>query len=149
MIPIEEIKCLIDLVYQSRIKTLDMTTGEMRIRIEAKSHTACATSNNSNSLIAESPHRPAGAGAAIESATISNRKEIRAPTDGIVHLTPSPGAPPFVSVGRKVKPEETVCVIEVMKMFFPVQATVDGTIQTIPVKDGQHIGFEEVLFVLS
>lgn len=45
--------------------------------------------------------------------------------------------------------DDIVCVIEVMKMFHPVPATVGGTIRTIRVEDGQSIGYDEVLFVLS
>src|SRR5260221_10736395 len=42
---------------------------------------------------------------------------IKSPTVGTYYESPSPGDPPFVTVGSKVTQESIVCIIEAMKGF--------------------------------
>lgn len=42
---------------------------------------------------------------------------VLAPTDGVFYRSPSPGAPPFVEVGKRVKTGQAVGLVEVMKTF--------------------------------
>ncbi|HDR9759521.1 TPA: acetyl-CoA carboxylase biotin carboxyl carrier protein subunit [Burkholderia cepacia] len=156
MIALEEIKHLIDLVTQHRVSALDVTKGDLRIRIET-APTAVRTAGaaavepaaHADFERSDSATPAPATDAAAGSGVASEQLVVRAPADGIVHLAPTPGAPPFVRVGQTVQADDIVCVIEVMKMFHPVPATVGGTIRTIRVEDGQSIGYDEVLFVLS
>jgi biotin carboxyl carrier protein len=49
--------------------------------------------------------------------------KIEAPMDGMFYLSPSPTEPAFVEVGKIIKSDQTVGVIEVMKCFYPVKYT--------------------------
>ena len=145
-IDLEDIKHLIDLAAQSGVATLDMTKDGMRVRIET-GRGEMPTAAVARTPAAAAPARaPAAAVATVEAAEPA---VIRAPTDGLIHLAPSPGAAPFVSVGQAVRPGDTVCVIEVMKMFYPVPATMGGTVRAIRVEEGQQVGFDEVLLDLA
>jgi acetyl-CoA carboxylase biotin carboxyl carrier protein len=84
---------------------------------------------------AEAPAAPAAAGLLIKS-----------PTVGTFYAAPSPDDPPFVSVGTRVNPEMTVCIIEAMKVFNPIPAEVGGTIAEILVKNGDPVEFGQPLF---
>lgn len=42
---------------------------------------------------------------------------VHAPTDGVFYRSPSPGAPPFVEVGQRVREGDPVGLVEVMKTF--------------------------------
>jgi acetyl-CoA carboxylase biotin carboxyl carrier protein len=55
-------------------------------------------------------------------------------------------APPFVAVGSVVRPDQTVCVIEAMKVFTDIPAGVTGTITEVLVKNGQPVEFGQHLF---
>jgi acetyl-CoA carboxylase biotin carboxyl carrier protein len=57
--------------------------------------------------------------------------EVRAPLFGVVHLNPSPDAPPFVVAGQAVKAGETLCVIEAMKVFNNICAERDGVVEAV------------------
>lgn len=46
---------------------------------------------------------------------------ILSPMDGMFYLSPSPSDPPFVTVGDKIMPGQTIGLIEVMKSFYPVK----------------------------
>lgn len=73
---------------------------------------------------------------------------IKAPMLGTFYRAPKPGAPPFVEVGQDITTGDTVCIIEVMKLFNTVKAGVSGRIAKICAKDGQMVEFQQVLFLL-
>jgi acetyl-CoA carboxylase biotin carboxyl carrier protein len=57
---------------------------------------------------------------------------VRAPTIGTFYRAGSPGAKPYVEVGDRVGPDDTVGVFEVMKLFSSLNAGVAGTVAAIP-----------------
>ncbi|MCL2750927.1 MAG: hypothetical protein FWE96_08040 [Coriobacteriia bacterium] len=58
-------------------------------------------------------------------------KVIEAPLTGIAYRTKEPGVPPFVEVGSVVQEGDVLCLIEAMKMFSEVKASVAGTVAAI------------------
>ena len=60
---------------------------------------------------------------------------VTAPMSGIFYRAPAPGAAPFVSVGSRVGPTDTVCIVEIMKLFNSIAAGVAGTVVGIPVEN--------------
>ncbi|MCR6634194.1 biotin/lipoyl-containing protein [Devosia sp.] len=65
--------------------------------------------------------------------------EVTAPSYGIVHLSPAPGAEPFVAIGSRVEVGQTLCVIEAMKVFSPIEADKAGTVSAILVAAGAEV----------
>lgn len=74
---------------------------------------------------------------------------IRAPMLGTFYRAPKPGAPPFVEEGKVVNEDDTVCIIEVMKLFNTVKAGLRGRIQKICVKDAEMVEFGQILFLVD
>lgn len=72
--------------------------------------------------------------------------EIRAPMLGRFFRAPSPTEPAFVELGARVEPDDTVCTIEVMKLFNTVRAEVTGTIVEVLVENGAMVEHDAVLF---
>ena len=68
---------------------------------------------------------------------------------GTFYQAPKPGAPPYVEVGQKVDADTEVCLIEVMKLFTPVKAGVDGTVREICASDAQMVEYEQVLVIVE
>lgn len=91
---------------------------------------------------------PAAAAPAASAAPASDAGliDIKSPTVGTFYAAPSPGEPPFISVGSVVTPETIVCLIEAMKVFNQIPAEVSGTITAILVKSGDAIEFGQPLF---
>jgi acetyl-CoA carboxylase biotin carboxyl carrier protein len=73
-------------------------------------------------------------------------KEIRSPMVGTFYKAPEPGAEPYIKVGNRVTPGQTVCIIEAMKIMNEIEAEVAGTVREISVEDGQPVEFGQVLF---
>lgn len=73
---------------------------------------------------------------------------IRAPMLGAFYRAPSPGEPPFVQVGQQVQADDTVCIIEVMKLFNSIKAGVEGEVVQILVEDGELVEYNQLLIVI-
>ena len=73
----------------------------------------------------------------------------KSPMVGTFYSKPSPEDPPFVTVGQNVKKGDTLCLIEVMKLFTTVECTADGTVETIFVEDGALVEFDQPLFLIA
>jgi len=74
---------------------------------------------------------------------------IKAPMLGTFYLTPKPGAPPFVEVGTMVNKDDSVCIIEVMKLFNTVKAGLQGRIAQICAEQGQMVEYQQTLFLVE
>lgn len=75
--------------------------------------------------------------------------EIRAPMVGTFYRAPSPKDPPFVEIGSTVKPGDTVCLIEVMKLYTTIRAERAGRIVEILPANAQLVEYDQVLFVIE
>ncbi|HEV7685372.1 MAG TPA: biotin/lipoyl-containing protein [Acidimicrobiia bacterium] len=64
---------------------------------------------------------------------------VSAPSVGLFWRSPSPGAPPFVDVGSRVGPDDTIAIIEVMKLMSPLKAGLSGVVTAILVQNGATV----------
>ena len=76
-------------------------------------------------------------------------KEIKSPMVGTFYRSPSPGASAFVDVGQSVKPGDTLCIIEAMKLLNEIEAEVGGLVKEILVDNGQPVEYGQPLFVIA
>ena len=74
---------------------------------------------------------------------------VRSPMAGTFYSRPSPDEASFVSQGTKVSAGDTLCLIEVMKLYTTIEATADGIIESILVEDGNLVEFDQPLFVIG
>jgi acetyl-CoA carboxylase biotin carboxyl carrier protein len=71
-----------------------------------------------------------------------------APMLGTCYRAPSPGAKPFVEIGDKVKPDDTVCLVEVMKLFNSLRAGVAGTVEKILFENATLVEYGQPLILI-
>lgn len=74
---------------------------------------------------------------------------IKSPMLGTFYRAPKPGAPAFVQVGQEVREDDTVCIIEVMKLFNTIKAGVRGRIAKVCVENTQMVEFQQTLFLVE
>jgi len=79
-------------------------------------------------------------------APAAHLKEIRSPMVGTFYMAPEPGAEPYIKVGNRVTPGQTVCIIEAMKIMNEIEAEIAGVVREISVEDAQPVEFGQVLF---
>lgn len=73
---------------------------------------------------------------------------VTAPMLGTFYRMPSPNEKPFVEQGDKVSPDDTVCLVEVMKLFNSVKAGMDGTVEKILVENGTLVEYGQPLILI-
>jgi acetyl-CoA carboxylase biotin carboxyl carrier protein len=83
------------------------------------------------------------------SRTHEDKDVVRAPMVGTFFRSPSPGAPPFVEVGSRVKKGDTLCIVEVMKLFTTIAAERDGIIAEICAENAALVEYGQMLFVMK
>ena len=74
---------------------------------------------------------------------------VTAPSVGLFWRSPKPGAPPFVEVGDEVGPDDTVCIVEVMKLMNHVRAGTAGTVRAVHPENGQMVEHGDPLFTIG
>ena len=150
---LRKLKTLIDLVAESGIAELEVTEGEDRVRI-AKFSPAPVAPTSSTTLMAAPVPGAAAATAAAAPATPAPEPEptghvVKSPMVGTFYRSPSPGAASFVELGQAVKPGDTLCIIEAMKLLNEIEAEVGGVVKQILVDNGQPVEYGQPLFVID
>ena len=74
---------------------------------------------------------------------------IESPSVGLFWRSPSPGAPPFVDVGTRVAAEDTLAIVEVMKLMNHIVAPVAGTVRAILAENGARVEYGQPLFAVD
>ncbi|MEK9744346.1 MAG: acetyl-CoA carboxylase biotin carboxyl carrier protein [Gammaproteobacteria bacterium] len=74
--------------------------------------------------------------------------EVRAPMVGTFYHAASPDKPPFVEVGQRVGIGDPLCLIEVMKLYTTIEASVEGVVHQVCAKNGDLVDFDALLFVI-
>jgi acetyl-CoA carboxylase biotin carboxyl carrier protein len=103
---------------------------------------------------APAPAAPAAAPASAPtsptaSAALPDGHRVTSPSLGLFWRSPQPGAPAFVEIGQKVAAEDTVCIVEVMKLMNHVKAGVAGTVIAIQPENGGMVEFGATLVVID
>lgn len=98
-----------------------------------------------------SPPASSSSGSAKEEAAIapspdkSQWEEITSPIVGTFYEAPAPGEPPFVKVGDHIQLNQTVCIVEAMKIMNEIEAEVSGQVVEITVQNGEPVEYGQTL----
>jgi acetyl-CoA carboxylase biotin carboxyl carrier protein len=150
-VDLRKLKTLIDLVAESGIAELEVTEGEDKVRI-VKSHAPAAVSAAAPMVQLEAPAAsatPAGPPAAAAVPEEPAGHVVKSPMVGTFYRSSSPGAPAFIEPGATVKPGDTLCIIEAMKLLNEIEAEVGGTVTKILVENGQPVEYGQPLFIIE
>ena len=125
-------------------------SGVQRVKVGDAPATADVVTRVVRDTGAHGEAAAADARAAAETeAVCAGMAAIRAPMLGTFYRAPAPGSPPFVEVGDNVKPEDTVCLIEVMKLFNTIRAGVAGKVVKIPVHNAATVQKDQILLIIQ
>jgi acetyl-CoA carboxylase biotin carboxyl carrier protein len=150
---LRKIKKLIELLEESNLTEIEIKEGEESVRL-SRAAPAAPAQYFSAAPPAAMMAAPAAAPAAAASTAASENNlpagtQVVSPMVGTFYRAPSPGAKSFVDVGSSVKPGDTLCIVEAMKMLNQIQAECAGVVKAILVENGQPVEYGEVLFVIG
>lgn len=114
-------------------------------QVNVQRHAASPAAKTATPQEVEKPAVQAVPSVTVEAGTVA----VQAPMLGRFYRAPSASEPAYVEVGSHVGPEDTVCMIEVMKLFKTVNAGVSGTIVSIAVNDGDMVEDDQPLFFVK
>ena len=140
---IRKVKKLIELMEDSDISEIEITEGDEAVRIARYGRGSDAVHNGIEANVSTRPT----ARSAVKAADLGHI--VRAPMVGTFYRAPSPGSPPFVDVGNRVKEGDTLCIIESMKMMNQIKADKSGAIEAILVENENPVEFDQPLFTIS
>lgn len=109
----------------------------LEVDVDSSGHVAQGRSRGQGAAPPAQAHSasPAPSQAPADSGLVA----IRAPMSGTFYRAPAPTEPPFVEVGSKVGASDTVCIVEVMKLFNTIAAGVAGTVVEIVAGNEQAV----------
>ena len=152
---IRKVKKLIELLEESGISEIEISEGEESVRISRYPKPGTVTMTQAP-VAAPAPAAPAAAPppaaatAAQEAVPPPIRgQQVTAPMVGTFYSGPAPGSKPFVEIGTEVKPGDTLCVIEAMKMMNQIESEFAGRVVSILVENGSPVEFGQPLFVIE
>lgn len=135
---LQKIKTLIEFVGRSHISELVVSQDGTTVRI-SNGISRQATAAEDSAVVRQQPARSPVVKDAVAGEGDKGGLMVVAPVFGLLHRSPSPGAPPFVKVGDVVEAGQSLCIIEAMKVFNTVSAHKTGPILRILADDGQEV----------
>ena len=120
-------------------------TGRPQARAESAPAVASSPATTSVPPISTPATPPTPAAPAVD----PRWQIVKAPMLGHFYAAPKPGAPPFVTLGQQVAADDTVAILEVMKLMNHVKAGIAGRIAQIAVGNGELVEFDQVLLYID
>ena len=151
----DDVLHILKLIDESKFDYFQLEVGELKITVSkgdpipltSTPQTAAVTQgpNPGPPVAAPAPQKEPPKAAAIPEGLVP----ITAPLLGTFYIAPEPGAPPFVKVGATITEDTTVGLIEVMKVFNSVRATVKGVVTEVVAQNGQFVEFGQTLYLVK
>jgi acetyl-CoA carboxylase biotin carboxyl carrier protein len=153
----DDVKKILEIVDNAKnLEELDLRYGGFHLRINRGSGPGSATHEPARTVApppaaepARAPIQTAMPSAGQEHTLAAGDIAIRAPMIGTFYRSPAPGDPPFVQVGQRVSPDDTLCLIEVMKLFTSIKAGVGGVVKQIVAADSDVVEFDQLLIIIG
>ncbi len=147
---IRKIRKLIELLDETGMAEIEVTTGDDMVRIKRYPDQAApgpnlhAIAHPAAPALLNAPAAPAEK----EVVPIPGH-ELKSPMVGTVYLASKPGESPFVAIGQHVNVGDTLCMIEAMKMFNKIEADKAGIVSARLIENEQPVEFDQPLFIID
>jgi acetyl-CoA carboxylase biotin carboxyl carrier protein len=141
----KEIRDLIDFISNTGLEEVNIETEEFKIKVKRSSEAVVSMA----APVAAAPIPQAAPATEAPQPAPSNLIELKSPMIGTFYRTPNPDSPSFVNIGDKVKPGDTVCIIEAMKLFNEIECEITGTIVEVLVDNATPVEYDQPLFLVD
>jgi acetyl-CoA carboxylase biotin carboxyl carrier protein len=150
----KELRELIEIISRSNFSTFELERKDFKLRLvkgNSVPHAVAAAGAappEGGALPAASPAAESAGASPGETVAAGGVVELRSPIVGTFYEAPSPGAPPFVTVGDRVQKGQVLCIVEAMKLMNEIEAEFDAEVLEAVAVNGQPVEFGEILFRL-
>ena len=152
---VEEIKELMTLFNDSNMTEFHLSNEEFEVQFSKREEYPQVVSNavapvaNVACPVEVAPVSASPSAETQEAPQVAtDAKYITSPIVGVVYLQSSPDADPFVQVGKQITSNDTVCIIEAMKIMNEIKSDFNGEVVEVLVENGQMVDFGQKLFAI-
>jgi acetyl-CoA carboxylase biotin carboxyl carrier protein len=150
----EDVKRILEIIDRAEhLDEVELVFGGIHLHVRRGKASAESSSSSRISAAStptiEAPKPSIPAAQRSEPKLAEGEVAIRAPMLGTFYRAAAPGQPPFVEAGQHVKANDTICLIEVMKLFNSIRAGVDGVVRSILAENGSLVEYNQMLFVIA
>lgn len=152
---VEEIKELMTLFNDSNMTEFHLSNEEFEVQFSKREEYPQVVSNavapvaNVASPVEVAPVSASPSAEAQEDPQVAaDAKYITSPIVGVVYLQSSPDADPFVQVGKQITSNDTVCIVEAMKIMNEIKSDFNGEVVEVLVENGQMVDFGQKLLAI-
>jgi acetyl-CoA carboxylase biotin carboxyl carrier protein len=143
-VDIEKLRALLAVLSEENVGEFEHESEGVRVRIVRGGYAqASAIGGPVHTMPLGIPVTPAS-NVALE--TPADVVDVTSPFVGTFYRSPSPDAPAFAEVGSVVRPGQTLCIIEAMKLMNEIEAEMSGTVIEIYAQNGKAVEFGQKLF---
>lgn len=153
---IKEIQDLIKFVAKSGVTEVEIERKDFKITIKSEDKSAKEAKTMVVQAAAPVPAIAVAPAVAIPAAPVPAAEleddkyvTILSPMIGTFYRSAGPDKDVFVSVGDTLKVEDTVCIIEAMKLFNEIEAEITGKIVKVLVDDATPVEYDQPLFLVD
>ncbi len=145
----KEINRLIDLMEDRNLSDFELETEGIKIRISrGQIRPALSVQAVPQEPLSQIESSPTLVETSAEEEN-NNLHYITSPMVGTFYRAPDPSSPPFIEIGEPVKKNQTLCIIEAMKLMNEIESDVDGTLEDIFVENGKPVEYGKKLFAIK
>ena len=145
---VKEIRDLIDYIKSTGLEEVNIETETFKIKIKRSSEVVSQPHYSPPTTLPQSLPKqsiePLSEGAVSSSKLTEDEKyiTIKSPMIGTIYMAPNPESPNFIKVGDIIKPGDTVCVVEAMKLFNEIEAEISGTVVKILAENANPVEYD-------
>lgn len=150
---INQIRELVRVAEESGVGEIVVEEEGVRIAVRmpgaAPTEAAPVAAPSPVAAVAPSPVAEPAAATSDDVERPANWYAVTAPMVGTFYTSPAPGEPPFVKVGDEVAANQTLCIVEAMKLMNEITAEEMGTVREVCLEDASPVEFGTVLFYIE
>lgn len=152
---VKEIRDLIDYIKSTGLEEVKIETETFKIKIKRSSEVVSQPQFSPPTILPQSLPKQSLetlSEGAVPSSKIEgdeNYITIKSPMIGTIYMAPNPESPNFIKVGDVIKPGDTVCVVEAMKLFNEIEAEISGTVVKILAENANPVEYDQPLFLID
>ena len=140
-VDIDKLKALLAVLKEENVSEFEHESEGVRIRLVRGGVAPLPQMH-----MVAAPIAAAASAAPAAAETPSDVVDVTSPFVGTFYRSPSPDAPSFCDVGSVVRPGQTLCIIEAMKLMNEIEAELSGTVVEVYAQNGKAVEFGQKLF---
>jgi acetyl-CoA carboxylase biotin carboxyl carrier protein len=152
---LRELKEIFRLVEKTDFNEVEISQGDIRIRIERGKGAVAAVpafapvpapAQTAPPAVVQAPVPAVAAPAAAPATDEGNFQYVTSPFVGTFYRSPAPDAAAYVEVGTVVKEGQPLCIVEAMKLMNEIESDFAGRVVEIYVENAKPVEFGQKLF---